>query len=260
MFSGWRNPFKKRSFLLRLCWWRLGTGGGVFIALTLSLWAGTRFFHHQMSLEPTLQKMKSYLIPPPPLIERFTFGQDLFISDILWLKSIQQSDECENKEKEKKSSFAGGEEKEGDPGRSWLFKMLDAITRLDPLYRVVYSLGGVALSVLCEDKEGARLLFHRGIKHFPGDWSLYFKAAYHELYEMKNRTQAAHLFWEAGRLGAPQWVFLLAHRLFLKEGQKAVLGPLLYQVLKEGHQGPIVEKIKRKILQAELEKAQKDID
>ena len=223
--------------------------------LPLILWMGTLFFHHQMSLQPDLQKMKNYLVSPPPLVEHFTFGHDLIMSDLLWLKSIQNSDDCEdqkNKGDKGDSERGNKQSKNQSPSfghGSWFFKMLDAITRLDPLYRVVYSLGGVALSILCEDKDGARFLFRRGMKHLPQDWSLYFKAAYHELYEMKDPTQAAHLFWEAGRLGAPKWVFLLAHRLFLKEGKKEVLIPFLHQLLKEGHQGPMIERLKQRILQ-----------
>ena len=221
-----------------------------FLVLLL-LFVGTLFFHHQLELQPSTKNMKSYLMPPIPFIEHFTFGHALIMADLFWLKSIQNADRCEVKVKaagaQEASSFYSPLE-----DKKWLFKMLDAITRLDPLYRIVYSLGGAALSVLCEDKEGARLLFLRGIKHFPQNWTLYFKAAYHELYEMEDREGAARLFWEAGRFGAPEWVFLLAQRLLLKEGKKKVLRQFLHQLLKEGYRGKIIEKLKEKILEPEI--------
>ncbi len=105
----------------------------------------------------------------------------------------------------------------------WVYHMLDRVTDLSPKFKLAYIMGGTFLSVVVDDREGARLLFDKGVKQFPNDWSLAYRAAYHYLYEIRNAGRAAQLLEKAGRNGAPVWVFSLAARLYEKSG-RAELG------------------------------------
>ena len=39
------------------------------------------------------------------------------------------------------------------------------------------------------DREGARLIFEKGLRQFPQDWSLAYAAAYHYLFEIQEKTK-----------------------------------------------------------------------
>ena len=88
------------------------------------------------------------------------------------------------------------------------------------------------LSVLVDDREGAAALFNKGVQHFPEDWELIYRAAYHELFEMQEPEKAAKLLKKAGERGAPRWVYALSSKLYTKLGQAAFAKSILEDVLK----------------------------
>lgn len=100
--------------------------------------------------------------------------------------------------------------------------MLLTIVRLDPNYKIVYYQGGLALTVLVSDYEGASKLFDLGTERYPMDWRLSYAAAYHALYEEKDHKKAADLYLQAGQHGAPEWVLSLANRLYVQAGVKGM--------------------------------------
>ena len=102
---------------------------------------------------------------------------------------------------------------------SWSFKMLDATTRLAPRFKMPYFAGAITLSVITEDYDGAKEIFERGIKTYPDDWELLYRASYHFLFDRGDLPRAAELLSRAGKLGAPYWLNLLAARLYSKAGQ-----------------------------------------
>ncbi len=96
--------------------------------------------------------------------------------------------------------------------------MIDRVTLLDPYFKSAYILGATVVSVLVEDKLGLDDVFDRGIEHFPKDWLIPYRAAYHAMEVMKDNSKAAQYLSIAGRNGAPAWVLGLASRLYTKEG------------------------------------------
>src|SRR5207253_2103326 len=156
------------------------------------------------------------LLSPPPGIEHFTFGHRDAMADFFWIRAIQDFDYCDQLIAKNLCT-----------GKGWLFRMLDAITTLSPKFRFPYSLGGVALSVLVSDVEGAARIFDKGIEAFPNDWPILYRAAYHNLYEVKDKKKAADLFIRAGRAGAPQWVFSLAGGLYNESNERVTADAVL---------------------------------
>ncbi len=115
--------------------------------------------------------------------------------------------------------------------------MLDTVTTLSPLFRIPYASGGLALTVLISDYEGASRLFDKGVKIFSTDWRMLYAASYHALYEEKDKPKAARLAIQAAQNGAPSWLYSLASRLYTDAGEKE-LGLRLYQSLKEKGEDP----------------------
>ncbi len=130
-----------------------------------------------------------------------TLGYNLLVADDLWIRLLQDIDY-----------------KDG-VSQGWVYHMLDAITLLDPRFKLAYVTGAVILSIIVHDKEGARLLFERAVTHFPNDWALAYRASYHYLYEIKDCKRSAELMIQAVRNGAPAWVAALSGRLYAKSGQ-----------------------------------------
>lgn len=170
------------------------------------------------------------LIAPPPLIERFSFGYQEVLADLLWIRAVQDFDYCDQ-------SIA----KNVCRNNSWLFKMLDTVTNLSPHFRIPYAAGGLALTILVTDIDGATKIFDKGVKTFPNDWPILYRAAYHYMYEVKDNRRAAELLIQAGKNGAPPWVFTLAGRLY-SDGGNLELAEAVLQEMIETKQDPVLIK------------------
>lgn len=125
--------------------------------------------------------------------------------------------------------------------------MADAVTTLSPKLKMAYDASAMLLSVVGGDPEGSRLIFEKAVKQFPNDWSLHYRAAYHYLIEVKDQTRAAELLEKAGRLGAPDWVFSLAARLYGREGKIELARKVLTDYLKEFPEGRGAERAKQRL-------------
>jgi hypothetical protein len=176
------------------------------------------------------------LMSPPPGIERFTFGHQDVTADFLWIRAIQDFDYCDQ-------SIS----KNLCIGKGWLYRMLNAITDLSPKFRMPYATGAVALSVLVSDVEGAARIFDKGVTEFPDDWKILYRAAYHYLYEVKDKKKAADLFIRAGRNGAPQWVFSLAGGLYNESNDRGAAEAVLAEMIKTEVDPVIIKRLEDKL-------------
>lgn len=194
---------------------------------------------------PQTYTVDRQLIPPPPYIERFSFGYQEVLADTLWIRALQDFDYCESKITQKVCR-----------NNSWLFHMLDAITNLSPNFRIPYAAGALALTVIITDIDGATTIFDKGVKAFPSDWPILYRAAYHYLYEVNDKKRAAELLIEAGKNGAPPWVYSLAGRLYSDSGKIDVARVLLQQMIDEKQDPAVIERLRTKIESMEGEKSQ----
>ena len=197
------------------------------------------FFFSGVSLQKQIQAAPRELAPPPKGLEHFHFGFRSAMADLFWVRALQDFDYCE----EKKSTQLC-------KGNGWLFQTLDVITTLDSQFRMAYSAGGMALSILISDIEGASKLFDRAVQEFPDDWVLLYKAAYHALYEEKNTEKAADLMLRAARRGAPAWVYSLAGRLYSDAGKSEVAERLLSEMQNSGIDERVQERLRQKLQSA----------
>ena len=194
--------------------------------LTLSSW----------HLIPRIQtRVGVYLMPPQ--IQYFSFGYKEVIADSLWIRSIQDFDYC--------SQLVN---KRDCVGKSWLYQMLHLISELSPHWRAIYAIGGIALSVIVSDQEGASLIFDKGEIEFPNDWPIMYRAAYQALIEEKNPQKAARRLELAAKAGAPSWCYHLAAKMYTQAGEYEMI-ERLYQELssQENIDKSLLEKLEQRL-------------
>ncbi|NUN04828.1 MAG: hypothetical protein HUU57_03605 [Bdellovibrio sp.] len=165
-----------------------------------------------------------------------SFGFNEAIADTLWIRALQDFDYCEAKIADNVCA-----------NNSWLYLMLDAITNLSPNFRMPYATGSLALTIIISDIDGATKIFDKGVKAFPNDWPILYRAAYHYLYEVKDKKKAAELLIQAGQNGAPAWVFALAGRLYSDAGSMDLAEALLQQIIQENQDPAVIKRLQDKI-------------
>lgn len=183
------------------------------------------------TLEPQAQAAdeNKYLNPPPEYIEYFHFGFRESLADSFWLRWIQDNDYCQTylapmQKLENPILFPSAEDLTSVPRykvceNSWSFKMLDAVTKLAPRFDMPYLAGASTLAILVEDFAGATEIYERGLKVFPKDWQLLYRASFHYQYNLKDTKRAAELLEQAADHGGPYWLRGLAARLYSHSGQ-----------------------------------------
>jgi hypothetical protein len=162
---------------------------------------------------------------------------------MLWLRVIQDFDFCENRAYGLVSYEASSTKcKDG-----WVYSMIDAITELAPRFKPAYKSGALFLSVLVNDAAGASAILEKAVRMFPYDWNLFYIAAYQAMAEENDSAKASRLLVRAGQLGAPSWVFPLAARLSLKEGQLELSKSILESALNEQLTPEVKERVRERL-------------
>ncbi len=178
------------------------------------------------------------LIAPPPGLQYFSFGFQPVLADNLWIRAIQDFDYCESPVAKLKCQ-----------GNSWLYQMLEAITNLSPDFLTAYLEGGVSLSVIVNDSEGASKIYDKGVLVFPNSFALLYRAALHSYYDEKNNAKAADLFLKAARLQGLEgtWLYSLATRLYADAGKKDVALQLYQKMESEGLDPVYLKRMREKL-------------
>ena len=157
----------------------------------------------------------------------FSFGFEEAFASLMWVRLLQDIDICE--QNQKSPSYTPGtsieeildaEIIEARCNEGWVYHMLDRITDFSPKFLYAYVHGGLLLSVLVDDREGARQIFEKGLKEFPDHYNLNYHAAYHYLAEVREPGRAAQLMRKTHELGGPAWLSLSAARLYAEDGMK----------------------------------------
>ncbi|OFZ15687.1 MAG: hypothetical protein A2Z20_10750, partial [Bdellovibrionales bacterium RBG_16_40_8] len=124
---------------------------------------------------------------PTSAIKYYTFGYNDTVTDLLWLRLIQDYDYCEYaKSKKSDSIWSGMQVRNSGCNKGWVFHMLDIITELSPRFRTPYATGGLVLDFLVHDSNGATLIYDKAVIRFPNDWPILYRAGYHYMAENQN--------------------------------------------------------------------------
>jgi hypothetical protein len=203
---------------------------------------------------------------PAKGIEHFALGYKQLLSDVLWLQAIQHMDTCNGADggeiiygsrpvpvssassaKENMNLLFNFKRPVALCTLGWVFQMMDRSTDADPRFTMVYLAGATDLSVIIGDREGATRMYEKGLKAIPHDWRLEFRAAYHYLFELGDTNRAAELLIQAGRDGAPSWVFHLAARIYGYRGQLDLGRVMLESTIAEMQPGPARSELEKRL-------------
>lgn len=118
--------------------------------------------------ESTLNLKTNYLI-------NFSLGHKRLISSLYWISTVLESDiEHYNK----------------NDLNNWMYIRFKTISTIDPLFYLNYTFGGLYLSVIKDDLEGATDIFTSGLKIYPDDFKLLRDSAFHFYYEVGDKDLA----------------------------------------------------------------------
>lgn len=223
-------------------------------------------FFYGMIVSSVQTRYEKPIVEPKiyPLKEqkRFSLGFNDIMADLYWLRVIQNIDYCENANYGRKSSNPGlgmdeilsANLRNSRCHKGWVYQMLNLVTDLAPKFRKVYRVGGELLSVAVDDREGARLIFDKGIKQFPAYWELLYSASYHYLFEYQNPEKAADLLIQAAENGGPFWFRQMAGTLYTKAGRFVMAEVTLRSYVEnyEGKRG--VEQAKKRLEELQVAK------
>lgn len=211
-------------------------------------------------LMPRSKHKKNYLSPPPQ-IKYFTLGYNDLLASSLWIRLLQDIDYCEGG-KVVSSDFVIPEITEDAPTgvlqrklkpsrchKGWVYQMLHTISEVEPKFKLVYDPGATFLSIIVDDRDGARLIYEKGLKLYPEDWLLSFKAGYHYLWEIQDGARAAELLDQAGKKGAPPIVVALAAALYTRSGKAHLAKLILEDALAQKPTGIAAERIRIRLEQ-----------
>lgn len=112
-------------------------------------------------------------------LKLFSIGNKRFISDLIWVQTLLESDESHYKNKDL---------------NSWMYIRFNNIAELDPNFYQNYLWGGIYLSIIKDDRLGAAEIFEKGLRIFPDDYDLNYNAGFNYYAQLDNYNRAYELF------------------------------------------------------------------
>ncbi len=185
--------------------------------------------------QPSPAKKTDYL-PPPTIVKDISMGLRVQLADSFWLRAVQDFDYCDQKINKSECQ-----------GKSWLYQVLDLVTDLDLKFEESFFFGGLALTIIISDYDGASKIFDKGVVQFPKTWQLNYAAGYHSMIEEKNYSKAAERYMAAAENGAPSWVRILAGTLAAKGGDTEFAEKVIEQMISMNEEPKYIERLKAKL-------------
>jgi tetratricopeptide (TPR) repeat protein len=158
----------------------------------------------------------------------FSLGNKRLLGNLVWIQTLLESD------LEKYS----GEEK-----NSWMYHRFRTISELDPLFYHNYLWGGMYLSIIKDDLEGASDIYERGLLYYPHDYDLNYNIGFNYYFEMGNLEKGLeHLQKVEDSPRLPKPLKFVIHKLkFAKSGDFNAALAMLEHNLKKTEE-PIIKK------------------
>ncbi len=207
---------------------------------------------------------KPQFLRPPDAIKYFTFGYHDLMAGVLWIRVLQNFDYCEGGKysdadyvppiadaKNKIQGVLLRKLKASKCDKGWVYSMLNVLTEIQPKFKIAYDIGAPFLSVAVDDREGARLMFEKGLKLYPEDWRLSYAAGYHYLWEMQDPDRSVALLFQSLKSGGPPYLPSLIAGLYTELGQAQYAYEILIDALKKGPPKEVEERIKSRLKEVE---------
>jgi hypothetical protein len=195
---------------------------------------------HLQRKEFEVSKQDSSLNFNRHLLALVSFGNKRLIGNLIWIQTLLSSDLEHYKNRDL---------------NSWMFHRFLTISHLDPLFYENYLYGGLYLSIVKDDLEGAAHIYQKGIEFFPLDYKLIYNAGFNYYFEMGDNERGYEMLKKIeNHPQAPQFLPYLLNRLRFETGTdyQTILNFLLHRL--EGTSDPVlVKKLKGDIYSLKAE-------
>ena len=204
------------------------------IALTCLLFVSSAILNKKIAKPPIKVEKQDTAINFHDTFYKFLFaGYKRIASDLLWITTLLESDLSHYNQKDL---------------NNWMYLRFKSITNLDPLFLQAYTFGAQYLSIIKDDIKGASILFEKGLKYYPKNYSLNFNAAYLYAFELADYKRAVELYSKIeDHPSAPKFIkSLIAKLTYEKSGDLESTFLVLSEMLKsEVRDTLLIEKLKK---------------
>ena len=181
----------------------------------------------------------------PHFLPYLALNYDLAVADFIWLRFIQGMDQPVIDIKNK----------------GWLYQMLKGVITLDERFRMAYKAGGIWLTAIRRDTEGATDILTLGTLQYPNDWSLHLQLLYHHLWETRDDEKAREVAEKTSKIeGAPVFLKTLVSQFMSREGKYdaaiAYLKNQMDQTEKEWEKKAFLERLKMLVVERDSHQLQ----
>lgn len=169
-------------------------------------------------------------------------GNKRLLTDLLWVQTLLESDTDHYKKKDL---------------NNWLFLRFNSIATLDPNFYENYLFGGRYLAIIKDDLEGAEIIYEKGLKHYPDDFSLNYGAGFLNYFEIGNFEKGLEYLTKVeNHPRSPVFIKSIINKLKLETGV-----PLeeIFQLVKFDYETTTDETLKNK-LRNDLYRIKAEID
>jgi len=145
-------------------------------------------------------------LPDPEHLKVASLGYEELVADLLWLKAVQNM----------------GQRQISGLGYDWIYKALDTVTTLDPLYIAPYETGGLILTIVADKVDLSNKLLEKGVENNPDVWQLPFYLGFNYFYYLRDFPTAARYLDQAAKIdGSPGYLPMLVSRMYIQSENAA---------------------------------------
>ncbi|MFP5385493.1 MAG: tetratricopeptide repeat protein [Bacteriovoracia bacterium] len=142
----------------------------LILLLALALYGGALFIHKKFERPKiVVSKQDSAVNLSRGFLHIASLGNKRLFSSFIWVQTLLESDL---------------EKYKGKDLNSWMYLRFKTIASLDPRFYENYLFGGMFLSIVKDDLEGAADIFESGLKYYPRDYKLNYNAGFNYYFEM----------------------------------------------------------------------------
>jgi len=186
-------------------------------------------------IRPSRERLEEKLIyiPETRFLKTASLGFHAVLADVLWARSVV---------------YFGGHFLT-DKKYDWLYRILDAVTTLDPGNVLAYRFGGTVLSLEQSDAEKSIELLKKGIRNNPDkDWRLHFLLGFNYFFYMDDHASAAECLEKASKMpGHPTYLPRLVAKMYAKSGKEDTAIEFLRETYRQYEDENVKEAIQGRI-------------
>lgn len=201
----------------------------------------TLMLSHQINIainkpKITISKQDSAINLNPRIVDFFSMGYKRFITSIVWVSTILESDHDHYRKKD---------------NNSWMYLRFNFISQLDEKFYENYAFGGPYLSIIKDDDLGAKAIYDKGLIFYPNDYELILNAGFHYYFELNDLNKAVFLYSRLREFPqTPPHILSLTGRLVSENGSLQDAFSLIFELYHKHKYNPAFERRYRQSLYA----------